>query len=84
MAAHVSVTVPVDGLGGGEDGGEVDGGVDGGVEGGVEGGLDGGGAVTTGVAGCNRLEIAEFLSTFAADLEPPDTGAEPLPAEAAE
>ena len=28
--------------------------------------------------------IAEFLSTFAADLEPPDTGAEPLPAEAAE
>ena len=40
--------------------------------------------MTTGVAGCNRLEIAEFLSTFAADLEPLDEGADPLPAEAAE
>ena len=40
--------------------------------------------MTTGVAGCNRLVIAEFLSTFAADLEPLGKGAEPLPAEAAE
>ena len=40
--------------------------------------------MTTGVAGCNRLLIAEFLSTFAADLEPTDTGAGPLPVEAAE
>jgi len=40
--------------------------------------------VTTGVAGCTRLVIAEFLSTFAADLEPPDTGAGELTVEAAE
>jgi hypothetical protein len=40
--------------------------------------------VTTGVEGCNRLMIAGFLSTFDADLEPLDEGAEPLPAEAAE
>ena len=38
----------------------------------------------TGVGGCNKLAIAEFWSKFNADREPPDEGAEPLPAEAAE
>ena len=55
----------------------------------VDGGVEGGGGVTevlmtTGVGGCNRLVIAEFLSKFDADREPLDEGAEPLPAEAAE
>jgi len=77
----VSVTLPVDGLGGG---GGVDRGVDGGVEGGVEGGGSDGGVVTTGVEGCNKLAIAEFWSKFNADREPLIEGAEPLAAEAAE
>lgn len=38
--------------------------------------------MTTGVGGCNKLEIAEFWSKFNADREPPNKGAEPLPAEA--
>ena len=40
--------------------------------------------MTTGVWGYNKLTIAEFWSKFIADREPPDEGAEPLPAEAAE
>ena len=68
----MSVTFPVNGLGGG------------GVDGGVEGGGSDGGVVTTGVEGCNKLAIAEFWSKFNADREPLDEGAEPLPAEAAE
>ena len=68
MAVHVSVTFPVDGLGGG----------------GVEGGGSDGGVVTTGVEGCNRPAIAEFWSRFNADREPLTKGAEPLPAEAVE
>jgi len=56
----VSVTLPVDGLGGG------------GVDGGVEGGGSDGGVVTTGVEGCNKLAIAEFWSKFNADREPLD------------
>lgn len=39
--------------------------------------------MTTGVEGCNKLAIAEFLSKFNADREPLDTGTEPFPAEAA-
>ncbi|MCI0426487.1 MAG: hypothetical protein L0Z46_00560 [Nitrospiraceae bacterium] len=66
----MSVTFPVDGLGGG------------GVDGGVEGGGSDGGVVTTGVD--NKLAIAAFLSTFNADREPLDEGDEPLPAEAEE
>ena len=73
----MSVTFPVDGLGGG-------GGADGGAEGGVDGGGSDGGVVTTGVAGCNNLAIAEFWSKFNADREPLGEEAEPLPAEAAE
>lgn len=59
-------------------------GVEGGVDGGVEGGGSEGGVLTTGVEGCSKLVIAEFLSKFSADREPLDEGAEPLPAEAAE
>jgi hypothetical protein len=66
----VSVTFPVDGLGGG------------GVDGGVEGGGSDGGVITTVVGGCNKLTIAEFWSKFDADREPLYEGAEPLPAEA--
>jgi hypothetical protein len=65
----VSVTFPVDGLGGG-------------VDGGVEGGGSDGGVITTVVGGCNNLAIAEFWSKFDADREPLYEGAEPLPAEA--
>jgi hypothetical protein len=65
----VSVTFPVDGLGGG-------------VDGGVEGGGSDGGVITTLVGGCNKLAIAEFWSNFDADREPLYEGAEPLPAEA--
>ena len=72
----MSVTFPVDRLGGG--------GVGGGVDGGVEGGGSDGGALTTGVGGCNKLAIAVFWSKFNADREPLDEGAEPLPVEAAE
>ena len=68
----MSVTFPVDGLGGG------------GVDGGAEGGGSDGGVVITGVGGCNKLAIAVFWSKFNADREPLDEGAEPLPAEAAE
>lgn len=68
----MSVALPVDRLGGG------------GVDGEVEGGGSGGGAMITGVGGCNKLAIAEFWSRFSADREPLDKGAEPLPAEAAE
>ena len=64
----MSVTFPVDGLGGG----------------GAEGGGSDGGVVTTGVGGCNKLAIAEFWSKFNADREPLIEGAEPLPDEAAE
>ena len=60
--------LPVDGLAGGEDGN----------------GAGGGGVLTTGVAGCNKLVIAEFWSKFMADREPLEEDAEPLPAEAAE
>ena len=48
------------------------------------GGGSDGGAVTTGVGGCNKLAIAVFWSKFNADREPLDEGAEPLPVEAAE
>ena len=65
----------------------MEGGFEGGVEGGVDGGVDGGGSeggvLTTGVEGCNKLVIAEFLSKFNADREPLDEGAEPRLAEAA-
>lgn len=64
--------------------GGVDGGVAGRVDGGVEGGGSEGGVLTTGVEGCSKFVIAEFLSKFSADREPLDEGAEPLPAEAAE
>jgi len=67
----VSVTFPIDGLGGG------------GVDGGVEGGGSAGGVIRTVVGGCNKLAIAEFRSKFDADREPLNEGAEPLPAEAA-
>jgi hypothetical protein len=66
----VSVTIPVDGLGGG-------------VDGGVEGGGSDGGVMTTVVGGCNKLAILEFWSKFNADRERLNEGAEPLPAEAA-
>ena len=66
----MSVTFPVDGLGGG------------GVEGGVEGGGSDGGVMTTVVGGCSKLASAEFRSKFNADREPLGEGAEPLPAEA--
>jgi hypothetical protein len=66
----VSVTFPVDGLGGGD------------VDGGIEGGGSDGGVLTTGVGGCNKLAIAELWSKFNADREPPEEGAEPPPAEA--
>jgi hypothetical protein len=66
----VSITFPVDGLGGG------------GVDGGVEAGGGDGGVLTTGVGGCSKLAIAEFWSKFNADREPLDEGAEPLPAKA--
>lgn len=64
------MTLPVDGPGGG-------------VDGGVEGGGDDGGATTTGVGAWSKLAIAEVLSKFTADREPPGEGAEPLPVEAA-
>jgi hypothetical protein len=67
----VSVTLPVDGLGGG-------------VDGGVEGGGSDGDVMTTVVGGCNKFAIAGFWSKFNADREPLGEGAEPLPAEAAE
>ena len=67
----MSVTFPVDGLGGG------------GVDGGVEGGGSDGSVITTVVGGCNKLEIAEFWSKFIADRERLKEGDEPLPAEAA-
>ncbi|MDP1945896.1 MAG: hypothetical protein Q8L77_00205 [Nitrospirota bacterium] len=38
--------------------------------------------MTTGVGAWSRLAIAEVLSRFTADLEPPGEGAEPLPVEA--
>ena len=76
----MSVTFPVDGLGGGRVEGEVEGEVEGGVE---RGGSDGG-VMTTVVGGCNKLAIAEFWSKFNADREPLDEGAERPPAEAAE
>ena len=63
----MSVTFPVDGLGGG----------------GVDGGGSDGGVMTTVVGGCNKLAILEFWSKFNADRELPNEGAEPLPAEAA-
>ena len=66
----MSVTFPVDGLGGG------------GVDGGVEGGGSEGSVIRTVVGGCNNLAIAGFWSKFNADREPLDEGAEPLPAEA--
>ena len=66
----MSVTFPVDGLGGGS------------VDGGVEGGGSDGSVITTVVGGCNKLAIAEFWSKFDADREPLYEGAEPLPAEA--
>ena len=68
---------------GGDEGGD-EGGVEGRVDGGVEGGGSEGGVLTTGVEGCSKLVIAEFLSKFSADREPLDDGAEPLLAEAAE
>ena len=67
----MSVTFPVDGLGGG------------GVDGGVEGGGSDGSVITTVVGGCNKLATLEFWSKFNADRERPNEGAEPLPAEAA-
>ena len=76
----MSVTFPVDGLGGGD----VEGGVEGGVDGDVEGGGSDGGVVITGVEGCNKRVIAGFWVKFNADREPLDEGAEPLPVEAAE
>ena len=39
--------------------------------------------MTTGVGGCNKLAIPEFLSKFNADREPPNKGAAPLPLDAA-
>jgi hypothetical protein len=72
----VSVTFPVDGLGGG--------GVEREVEGGVERGGSDGSVMTTVGGGCNKLAIAEFWSKFNADREPRDEGAEPLLPEAAE
>ena len=39
--------------------------------------------MTTGVGGCNKLAIPEFLSKFNADREPPNKGAGPLPLDAA-
>ena len=57
MPLHVSLTFPVDPLGGGD----VDDGVD---RGGGEGGM-----VITGVCGCNKLAMAEFLNKFAVDRE---------------
>lgn len=67
----MSVTLPVDGLGGDD------------VEDGVEGGVEGdGGVEVTGVGGCNKRAIAEFWSKFNADREPLEDGAEALPAEA--
>jgi hypothetical protein len=65
----VSVTFPVDGLGGG-------------VDGGVEGGGSDGGVITTVVGGCNNFAIAGFWSKFDADRELLYEGAEPLLAEA--
>ena len=67
----MSVTFPVDGLGGG------------GVDGGVEGGGSDGSVITTVVGGCNKLATLEFWSKFNADRERLDEGADPLPAEAA-
>ena len=69
MGVHASVTLPIDGLGGG-------------VDGGVKGGGSDGGAVTTGIGGCNKLTIQDFWSKFIADRELPSEGAESLPAEA--
>ena len=66
----MSVTFPVDGLGGGS------------VDGGIDGGGSDGSVITTVVGGCNNLAIAEFWSKFDADREPLFEGAEPLPAEA--
>jgi hypothetical protein len=68
----VSVTLPIDGLGGGGD------------EGGVEEGGSDGGVMTTVVGGCNKFTSAGFWSKFKADREPLDEGAAPLPVEAAE
>lgn len=78
----MSVTLPVDGLGGGTDGG-VEGGVGGG--GGAGGGADGGveeGVLMTGVGGCSNLVIEELWSKFNADRDPLEEGAAPVPAEA--
>lgn len=66
----MSVTLPVDGLGGDD------------VEGGVEGIGSDGGVVITGVGGCNKRVIAGFWSKFNADREPLGDGTEALPAEA--
>ena len=71
MALHESLTFPVDPLGGGD----VDDGVD---RGGGEGGM-----VITGVDGCNKLAMAEFLNRFNVDRELPKE-ALPPPAEAVE
>lgn len=38
--------------------------------------------MTTVVGGCNKIAIAEFWRISNADREPPEVGAEPLPAEA--
>lgn len=65
----MSVTLPVDGLGGDD------------VEGGVEGIGSDGGVVITGVGGCDKRVIAGFWSKFNADREPLEDGTEALPAE---
>lgn len=54
------------------------------VAGGVGGGEDDEGATTTGMGAWSKLAIAEVLSRFTADLEPPGEGAEPPPVEATE
>jgi len=41
----------------------------GGVDGGVERGGGDGGMVITGVCGCNKLAMAEFLNKFTVDRE---------------
>jgi hypothetical protein len=76
----VSVTFPVDGLGGGTAAG-VEGGVGGGVGGGVDGGVEEG-VLTTGAGGCSNLAIEEFWSKFTADRDPLEEGADSVPAEA--
>lgn len=74
----MSVTFPVDGLGGGTAGG-VEGGVGGG--GGADGGVEEG-VLMTGVGGCSNLVIEELWSKFNADRDPLEEGAAPVPAEA--